>query len=78
MPVARERVLYGMLTAKDIIRIQPELLETFKVEPEDEPTIVDGIATCDICGKETNILYHIDGLNVCNKCYEEYVKKRKY
>ena len=78
IPVTKNEEIFGMLTAKDIIRIQPELLETFKIDLEDEPEVTDIDSFCDVCGKKTNVFYHIDDLNVCEKCYEEYVRKRKY
>ncbi len=72
LPVTKNNVLVGMLTAKDIIKIQPELFEIFKVKEETEVLTLDEIGYCDICGKPTKKLYVLDDLLLCKECFESF------
>ena len=72
LPVTKNNVLVGMITAKDIIKIQPELFEIFKVKEESEVLTLDEIGYCDICGAPTKKLYVLDNMLLCGECYEAF------
>jgi CBS domain-containing protein len=80
LPVTIEKKIIGLLTLKDILRIQPELFEIAKenyIIKEEEEKIKktktkenfnEGI--CEECG-EIDILYDFNGQLICEECREE-------
>jgi CBS domain-containing protein len=67
--------LVGLLTLKDVLKIQPQLFELIveKIslrEEEHKPIFIakqiEG--TCDICGGYFKKLYELEGEFLCNKC----------
>jgi CBS domain-containing protein len=76
MPVVtKEGKLVGLLTLKDILKIEPQLFDLMveKIELKEEQykpvfskKTSDGI--CDLCGSKSNSLEDINGQLICNKC----------
>lgn len=79
LPVTIKKRVIGLLTLKDILRIQPELFEiakenyTIKEETEKLEKVKIGEkfreGTCEECGN-FDILYNIDGQLICWGCRE--------
>ena len=67
--------LVGLLTLKDILKIQPQLFELLVdkiVLKEEEQKLTGGRypleGTCDNCGQFFPKLYEVDGYFLCSKC----------
>ncbi len=77
LPVLDGKKLVGLLTLKDILKIQPQLFEllvdkiTLREEKLKPIAIAEG--TCDYCGTYTKKLYEIEAEFLCSKC----VKSRR-
>ncbi len=79
LPVTIKKRVIGLLTEKDILRIQPELFEiahenyTIKEEEEKLQRVKTGEifkeGICEECGN-FDILYNIDGQLICEPCKE--------
>jgi len=79
LPVTIKKRVIGLLTLKDILRIQPELFEiakenyTIKEEAEKLKRIKKGEnfreGVCEECGT-FDILYNVDGQLICESCRE--------
>jgi len=79
LPVTIKKRIIGLLTLKDILRIQPELFEiakenyTIKEEAEKLQRIKSGEkfreGVCEECGN-FDILYNVDGQLICESCRE--------
>ena len=79
LPVIVKKRVIGLLTMKDILRIQPELFEivkenyTIKEEAEKLKRIKSGESfkegICEECGN-FDILYNVDGELICESCRE--------
>lgn len=74
LPVIHNGKLVGLLTEKDILKIEPSLFDLMveKMEVAEEtgkPVFVKGlkIGKCENCGYEAR-LFNIDGKNLCNMC----------
>ncbi|MCK4650136.1 CBS domain-containing protein [Candidatus Pacearchaeota archaeon] len=80
LPVVENGKLIGIITANDILRIDPGLFqmiaETIKIKEETEKLNRSHISTprkqgtCDECG-EFDILYHDESQWFCNSCYSK-------
>jgi CBS domain-containing protein len=75
LPVMDGKKLIGLLTLKDILKIEPQLfdiiVEEIELREEDKKPIFkqsekEGI--CQECGNYTEILVELDGVLVCKKC----------
>jgi len=76
LPVIHDDRLVGLLTEKDILKIEPSLFDLIveKMEVAEEtgkPVFVKGlkIGKCENCGYEAR-LFGINGRNLCNMCKE--------
>ncbi|MGZ7118352.1 MAG: CBS domain-containing protein [Methanobacterium sp.] len=77
LAVVKESKLMGVLTAKDIMAVSPELTEILvenarmvnEVDYKNEESPVPGI--CEACGNFMDYLNEIDGKFVCEECKEE-------
>lgn len=79
LPVTIKKRVIGLLTMKDILRIQPELFEiakenySIKEETEKLKRIKSGESfkegVCEECGN-FDILYNLDGQLMCEECRE--------
>ena len=80
LPVVQNKKLIGILTTKDILRIDPGLfqmiVETIKIKEETEKmkrsdtNVPRKEGICEECG-EYDILYHGERQSLCEKCYEK-------
>jgi CBS domain-containing protein len=85
MPVVtKEGKLVGLLTLKDILKIEPQLFEMMveKIqlrEEDDKPVIRAKTAegTCDYCGEYFEKLNEYEGQLICKGCRDEEVRARK-
>lgn len=77
LAVVKEGILKGILTAKDIMTVSPELTEILvenarmenQMDYENLTPPVPGV--CEICENFMDDLYDIDGKLVCEKCKED-------
>lgn len=77
LAVVKESKLMGVLTAKDIMAVSPELTEILvenarmvnEMEPKLEESSVPGV--CEACGNYIDYLDQIDGKFVCEECKED-------
>jgi len=79
LPVVENGKIIGMLTSKDILRLDPGLFEmiaqTFKIREETKKlkrrkmAISRGHGICEECG-EYGVLFRADAQSLCEKCYE--------
>ncbi len=78
LPVTENDKVIGMLTRKDILKIDPSMYEmvsqTFKIKEETEKlrrkaeAFSRATGICESCGNE-GLLFNIDGENICEECY---------
>ena len=75
LPVIEDGQILGMLTQKDILKIEPELFELIvdKIqlrEEENKPIFRVGEreGLCELCGNYTSFLFDKDGSLVCKDC----------
>ena len=75
IPVVDGKKILGLLTLKDILKIEPQLfdlvVEKFELKEEEKkpifkPTGKEGI--CQECGEYAEELTEVDGVLVCKKC----------
>jgi CBS domain-containing protein len=81
LPVIKDNKVVGMLSAKDILNVHPEvypeLEEFYKIKEQSEKMKRAKIAEkrkfgiCEQCGVET-YLYYSDGVFLCDKCRENF------
>ncbi len=82
LPVVYGRKLIGLLTVKDVLKIQPQLFELLaeKYELREEsrkPVFTQTTSgVCQVCGRFTEHLYDIDGVLMCAECRDEHLKMR--
>ncbi|MBI2673392.1 CBS domain-containing protein [Candidatus Woesearchaeota archaeon] len=71
LPVMHNYELIGILTLKDILKIEPELFEIYidklNLKEEDRKIFPTIEANCEICGKYKR-LKEFDGQLLCNEC----------
>lgn len=75
LPVVDRGTLVGILTMKDIVKIEPQLFEIMvdKIELREEARkpihrVGEKEGICELCGEYTDYLYSIDGSMVCFEC----------
>ena len=75
LPVVRGKEMIGLLTLKDILKIEPDLfdllVDKFELREEERKPIYnigekEGI--CNTCGEYAQKLYSKDGVMICKKC----------
>jgi len=78
LPVVEDNQILGMLTQKDILKIEPELFELIvdKIdlrEEENKPIfrVGDREGLCELCGNYTSFLFNKEGSLVCKDCRKE-------
>lgn len=72
LPVVYKGKLVGLLTVKDILKIQPQLFELvvdkISLREENLKPIATAEGTCDHCGQYTKKLYEKEAEFLCQKC----------
>jgi len=75
LPVVQDNKMIGLLTLKDILKIEPDLfdilVEKFELREEERKPICkigEKEGLCNTCGEYTEKLYNKNGVLVCNKC----------
>ncbi len=68
--------MVGLLTLKDVLKIEPELfsllVEKFELrEEEQKPLASPSEGICQLCGEYSRMLSEVDGVMVCPKCKYE-------
>jgi len=81
LPVVDGKKLLGLLTMKDILKIQPQLFEILVEkmairEADRKPVFSQTSGICQVCGQLTDKLYEVDGVFMCAKCKREYKKSK--
>ncbi len=78
LPVMKNGKMIGLLTLKDILKIEPQLfdllVEKFELrEAERKPIhrVIPEEGICQSCGKYAEKVTDVDGVLVCDKCREE-------
>lgn len=78
LPVIYEEKLIGLITMKDILKIEPQLfeilVEKIKIRNEEKKPINkinDDEGICELCGSYSEEINLRDGSLVCNKCLKE-------
>jgi len=77
LPVVEKNKLVGILTMKDILKIEPELFEIianrYILREEESKPIADFEKQdiCQICGELSENLEEKDGILICSKCKKE-------
>ena len=68
LPVMDDNKLIGLITAKDILKIQPHLFETLAetIELREQESKLKNF--CQACGKFNTDLVNQDGIMICSKC----------
>ena len=78
VPVAQGKKLLGLLTLKDIVKIEPHLFEILiekmdlreeSRKPVNRPRPQEGV--CNLCGEYCDTLTDLSGQMVCDLCREE-------
>lgn len=78
LPVSQGKKLLGLVTLKDIVKIEPQLFEILveKIElreeankPVNRPKPLEGV--CNLCGEYAERLTDLSGQLVCDSCCEE-------
>ena len=77
LPVLNEGNMIGLLTLKDILKIEPQLfdllVEKFELKEEERKptkTISESVGVCNICGKLAEKLTEKENIKVCDSCKE--------
>ncbi|MCK4521114.1 MAG: CBS domain-containing protein [Nanoarchaeota archaeon] len=76
LPVMQDNELIGLLTTKDILKIEPQLFdllaEKIELKEEERKPINNDIkekeGVCNLCGNYSENLREKDGVMVCEKC----------
>jgi len=79
LPVIKDKKFVGLLTLKDILKIEPQLFDMLvdRIELREEPSkpirkITDNEGICSICGTfDQSLTKNPDGVFVCNTCLDE-------
>ena len=78
VPVSQGKKLLGLITLKDVVKIEPQLFEILvdKIELREEarkpigrPKPLEGV--CNLCGEYAEHLTDMSGQMVCESCLEE-------
>lgn len=77
LPVMQDGKFYGLITAKDILKIEPDLFELLieKIELREEKRkpiyhISEREGICELCGEYSEELMPCDGSLMCSRCRE--------
>lgn len=77
LPVMQDGKFYGLVTAKDILKIEPDLFEIMveKIELKEEKrkpiyNISEREGICELCGEYSEELTPYDGSLMCSRCKE--------
>jgi len=77
LPVMSKGKFHGLVTAKDILKIEPDLFEIMveKIELKEEKkkpiyNIQEREGICELCGEYSEELIPVDGSLMCSKCRE--------
>ena len=73
LPILENDKLVGIITSKDILRIEPQLFDfivaKFELrEQEQKPLFRGDTGICELCGKLTDKIYDVKGSKVCKGC----------
>lgn len=76
LPVIDKGKLSGILTMKDILKIEPQLfdlvVEKYRLrEEENKPVSTRKEGRCDLCGDYFENLNDADGMSLCNECLDQ-------
>lgn len=77
LPVMHEKEFLGLITMKDILKLEPDLfdllVEKFEVREESRilETAGENEGVCELCGEYTKTLEYTDGIQVCPDCKDE-------
>lgn len=78
LPVMHKGKFVGLVTMKDILKIEPDLfellVEKFEIREEQKKPahkIGENEGVCELCGEYAENLSTVDGIQVCPKCEEE-------
>ena len=76
LPVIENNKIAGILTIKDILKVEPQLIdlvaEKFKLrEEEQKPVFTRKSGKCEICGEFFDQLNDADGMTLCADCLEQ-------
>ncbi|MGB9749041.1 MAG: CBS domain-containing protein [Candidatus Woesearchaeota archaeon] len=81
LPVISGKKLLGLLTLKDILKIQPQLFEIISEkmsirEADRKPVFSQSSGICQVCGELKDELKQVDGVFMCRECFLSYKKKK--
>ena len=73
LPVVENGKLVGLVTVKDILRIEPQLFDFVVAkyelrESKKKPLFQGDAGICEICGRLTDKIYNVKRSKVCKKC----------
>ena len=75
VPVKDKNEIIGLITLKDILKIEPQLfdlvVEALEIREESRKPIFEAVANegiCELCGKYSKKIKVIDGSKVCPEC----------
>jgi len=75
LPVVNNGDMIGLITIKDVLKIQPQLfdiiVEKFEIREEErkiQPSLTPNEGICETCGNYSNDLSESDGSMVCPNC----------
>lgn len=78
LPVMHKGEMLGLLTLKDILKIQPQLfdilVEKFEIREEERkvaPIVGGSEGICETCGNYTSNLHDVDESMVCSNCAKQ-------
>ncbi len=70
LPVVERGKLTGILTASDITAVSPELIEVLPEHRELSSKEEVEESVCEVCGEARKSLRELDGMWVCDECYD--------
>jgi signal-transduction protein with cAMP-binding, CBS, and nucleotidyltransferase domain len=77
LPVMRKGEFFGLITTKDILKVEPDLFELLvdKIELKEEKrkpiyNISEREGVCELCGEYSAEIVPIDGSLMCSRCRE--------
>ncbi|MBW3004910.1 CBS domain-containing protein [Candidatus Woesearchaeota archaeon] len=76
LPVMYKGKFLGLITMKDILKIEPDLFDLLveRFEVREERKILrqrDDEGVCELCGEYAREITNIEGINVCPNCEDE-------
>ncbi len=84
LPVVYKKKLIGLLTVKDILKIEPQLFEliaeTYEIREAYRKPINNksGPGICQICGRFATKLFLVDGVLMCEECKRENEQQKSH